>query len=691
MANSPARLFVDMDGTLAVFNPVDTLETLYQPGYFSNLEPQDNVVQAVKSIITTRPEIEVYILSAVLTDSAYAQDEKNEWLDRYLPEVDSAHRIFPPCGADKKDYIRGGVRDTDFLLDDYTQNLTLWHPPGQGIKLLNGINHTRGTWEYDRIRCDKLPEDLATNLISVINGVSTVMDEKPEITRDDVLNELQNQAWNNVLAYSENYAMTIARAGQEDLWKEATTKAAIIDQLVQEVTQQPIGERIPQKITRDSQNIHVAGHFDTWYCIDSTIIGNVEYFLMENEEYGDMADCVILDRDGNLIMDDVWNGFDDLKDYLEDRDISSNEFQQDSAGVSEEREEELEEYFWNESNDPETQEWRDELTAAESALVDQWDARVSQGMGNLAKETLRVISRNEQTTLDRDFLCSAGDAYAIFQIKDGAEFRDIRFESMSRVQSIDSSVVRDNYNLIYSAPLTMTGSTPSKLNTIYEKFNIDHPSDFKGHSLSVSDIVALKQNGVVSCHYVDSVGFQKLPNFLYRDVSDYTKVWQDSVKTEITNIMNALNMSYQAMGRGDSWGFGFGRAPDDPSLFNSLYSGGNEYEGSFDELRDYANKLYERHFGVAFDPAVPPPDQAAPFYGKVEYLNSQGIIGETIFYTKEEKYLQACNDKYEYGVPLRGSRLTEVEYNEAIAAIKTAEAGRQNIIEEVEYEYGGED
>ena len=52
------------------------------------------------------------------------------------------------------------------------------------------------------------------------------------------------------------------------------------------------------------------------------------------------------------------------------------------------------------------------------------------------------------------------------------------------------------------------------LDMIYQRFNVDHPADFKGHSLSVSDIVALKQNGVVSCHYVDSIGFRELPNFL---------------------------------------------------------------------------------------------------------------------------------------------------------------------------------
>ena len=58
------------------------------------------------------------------------------------------------------------------------------------------------------------------------------------------------------------------------------------------------------------------------------------------------------------------------------------------------------------------------------------------------------------------------------------------------------------------------GNARTNLDMFYQRFNVNHPADFKGHSLSVSDIVALKQNGVVSCHYVDSIGFRELPNFL---------------------------------------------------------------------------------------------------------------------------------------------------------------------------------
>ncbi|SHN87942.1 5' nucleotidase, NT5C type [Desulfitobacterium chlororespirans] len=173
------RLFVDMDGTLAEFKHVDTLETLYERGYFFNLKPMDNVVDAIKHMIKNNPEIDVNILSAYLAGNPYAITEKNQWLDQYLPEVDAAHRVFSPCGCDKKDFIPGGIRETDCLLDDYTHNLRLWQPPARGIKLLNGINHTRGTWEHDRIRYDKKPAEIASDIVRIMKTTEMIRDEKP--------------------------------------------------------------------------------------------------------------------------------------------------------------------------------------------------------------------------------------------------------------------------------------------------------------------------------------------------------------------------------------------------------------------------------------------------------------------------------------------------------------------------------
>ena len=180
-----SRLLIDMDGTLAKFTPVDTLETLYEEGYFRNLEPLQNVVDAVKEIIRGYPQKQVYVMSSVLGDSRYAVREKNEWLDQYLPEIDQKHRIFPPCGENKLDYVPGGVRSTDYLLDDYTHNLMLWEPPAKGIKLLNGINHTRGTWQGSMLRYDKEPRELAENIMDIINGNALIRDERPRHQREE--------------------------------------------------------------------------------------------------------------------------------------------------------------------------------------------------------------------------------------------------------------------------------------------------------------------------------------------------------------------------------------------------------------------------------------------------------------------------------------------------------------------------
>lgn len=161
---SKKRLFIDMDGTLAEFKVVDTLETLYEKGYFRELKPQENVIDAVKQFARENPEVEIYIMSSVLTDSKYALEEKNQWLDRYLPEIDAAHRIFPPCGEDKKAYIPGAINQDNYLLDDYTKNLAQWEPPCIGIKLLNGINHTHGTWQGAMVSMELAPAELACRI-----------------------------------------------------------------------------------------------------------------------------------------------------------------------------------------------------------------------------------------------------------------------------------------------------------------------------------------------------------------------------------------------------------------------------------------------------------------------------------------------------------------------------------------------
>lgn len=169
------RLFVDMDGTLTVFTPQAGIEPLYEKGYFLNLPSHENVVAAMRYIINNHPEIEVNVLSAVLMDSRFALEEKNAWLDKYLPEVDEKHRIFVPNGSDKKAWVIGFNED-DTLLDDYTPNLLKWNP-ARGIKLLNLINHSKGTWQQDRIRYDREPVELANGIMSIMEGLRHIYDD----------------------------------------------------------------------------------------------------------------------------------------------------------------------------------------------------------------------------------------------------------------------------------------------------------------------------------------------------------------------------------------------------------------------------------------------------------------------------------------------------------------------------------
>lgn len=165
------RLYVDMDGTLAEFKKVDTLEKLYEKGYFLNLEPHMNVVDAIRSIVTDHSEIEVYILSAVLSDSPYAVTEKNAWLNQYLPEIDISHRLYPHCGTDKKEFLErefGSIGNKDFLLDDYSANLHSWEPPAKGIKLMNGINGNHGTWNKEKVSIECEAADMTECILNII-------------------------------------------------------------------------------------------------------------------------------------------------------------------------------------------------------------------------------------------------------------------------------------------------------------------------------------------------------------------------------------------------------------------------------------------------------------------------------------------------------------------------------------------
>lgn len=126
----------------------------------------------------------------------------------------------------------------------------------------------------------------------------------------------------------------------------------------------------------------------------------------------------------------------------------------------------------------------------------------------------KVMERQEhQQEREQAFLSQNRDCFAIYQVSRD-DPQNVRFMNLDWLQSHNLSVNRNSYDLIYTAPLNSSGSTMEQLETLYEQFNLQKPVDFHSPSLSVSDIVAIKQDGKVSCHYCDSVGFTEIPGFL---------------------------------------------------------------------------------------------------------------------------------------------------------------------------------
>ncbi len=141
------------------------------------------------------------------------------------------------------------------------------------------------------------------------------------------------------------------------------------------------------------------------------------------------------------------------------------------------------------------------------------------------------------------FLESATDSYAILQLRHTDDTLYERFESYSSLQRQGKEPEVDHYEVVYHGSLPQSPVTPeavmAQLEALYVQFNTAHPEDFTGHSLSVSDIVAFKVGGVVSCHYVDSIGFQELEGFALRE--NYLKNAEMAVEDDYSSIDGVIN------------------------------------------------------------------------------------------------------------------------------------------------------
>lgn len=159
---------------------------------------------------------------------------------------------------------------------------------------------------------------------------------------------------------------------------------------------------------------------------------------------------------------------------------------------------------------------------------DDWSAYLEhQSM----KQELEESPANREAQL----LFGSEDRFGIYQLKDTEEARDIHFMGMDYLESKGIAVTKENYDLLYTAPLE--GGT--NLEDIYTRFNIDRPADFRGHSLSVSDVVVLHQNGENTSHYVDSFGYREVPEFTKELMAEHTQE-QTLVIDETTEILSEI-------------------------------------------------------------------------------------------------------------------------------------------------------
>lgn len=291
------------------------------------------------------------------------------------------------------------------------------------------------------------------------------------------------------------------------------------------------------QITEDGYNIEVDGHIGTWYVIDTEVVDSTKYFLLEHEEHGDSAACVIVDGDGKLVLDDVWNGFDDLKEHFESRTAEEQRIDEpiqhdypmpDPTVSIDDRN--AYGYTSDEllplSKEQAAELWEQDLTVyllyednTEAMAFDREDIDNHDGFFGIEKTDWLALQEHEDDSKsspdmsEQLFLERTDNAFAIYQLKDGAELRDYRFEGLDWINSKGLTVEHNNYNFVYSEPFANYVTQRDRLEELWDRFNNDHPADFKGHSLSVSDIVAIKQDGIVTYHYCDSFDFVELPKF----------------------------------------------------------------------------------------------------------------------------------------------------------------------------------
>lgn len=195
--------------------------------------------------------------------------------------------------------------------------------------------------------------------------------------------------------------------------------------------------------------------------------------------------------------------------------------------------------------------------------------------------------------------------YSIYQLKRDEDMRDYSFASMDELNRRGLTVNPDNYEKVYEAPKTAEDT----LDSIYYRFNMEHPADFRGHSLSVSDVIVFHENGVDTAHYVDSYGFTAIPDFV--------------TAKEIAVSMDTVGLSVE--GHDGTW----------HSIEELTVHGNSYFLMESETYGQDANMLVVDHAGVLI----------AEDITAVERDNVRGIINEVLYEKVEAMAVEVVPDK----------------------------------------------
>ena len=191
-------------------------------------------------------------------------------------------------------------------------------------------------------------------------------------------------------------------------------------------------------------------------------------------------------------------------------------------------------------------------------------------------QTMNVELEESSANREAQLLYGSNNQFGIYQLNDSPQARDIHFMNSNYLEMKGIAVSRENYDLVYTAPL----EEGTGLEDIYVKFNIDHPKDFRGHSLSVSDVVVLHQNGENTYHFVDSFGYKEVPEFI-QEIAQERETEQTSVIDKTMDIEND-KVSYYVIADLSTW------AENSPE--RSELERFNSFEEALDKFKAYREK-----------------------------------------------------------------------------------------------------